>query len=195
MERGPRTRPTHLSRRHFWKMRILCLLQILSCSALFGDYNVVVSDEGCFSCVAPNQTDILYTIDYASMCPDSSLWGVELTTAFVSRPRLFGWMFWQARTVAVRDSSGNIHHILLPFAINLGGESVLVGRAAIAILRRFGATATSEGSLNFCNLKVPLPLKSEPCVTQWSTPPPGAPDHDKGHSIRKLRIIWRCFLD
>ena len=165
---------------------ILLLMRGFAWSAAFyGHHSSDVTEEGCFSCVTPNQSDILAIAGYMSMCPESDLWGTELTTPFVSRQAFFTAKFWQARTVDVRDSSGNIHYIILPFVLNSGGVSVMVGRAAVAILRAFGATAKSNGSLTFCNLNVPLPLKAQSCVTQWDTPTIGAVDHDQGFDIRE----------
>lgn len=149
----------------------------------------IVTDEGCFSCLVPNQSDVLSIASYASMCPESDLWGIELTTAFVTQRMIYNIKFWQGRTVEVRDTFGVVHHIFLPFILNSGGLSVMVGHAAVAVLRKAGATAKSNGSLDYCNLNVPLPLKAVPCVTKWDTPTPGAADHDQGHDIREFHKV------
>jgi hypothetical protein len=149
---------------------------------------VSVSDAGCFVCIAPNETDILSIAGYMSMCPESPLWGVELNSPFVSKRKFFGLKFWQARTVSVRDAFGRVHHILFPFLLNSGGMSVMIGHAAVVILKKFGATARSKDSFEYCNLNVPLPLKDEPCVVQWGAPTPGAADHDRGHDVREFAL-------
>ena len=92
---------------------------------------------------------------------------------------------WQVRTVTIHSPSGN-RFVILPFIIDSGGLSVMVGRKAAAKLVDIGAIATKENPLKLCNVRISLPIKAHYCVVRWSDPHPDSVDHDNKHDIREL---------
>lgn len=167
---------------HYPFLALICSLDYVASQTV----HVNVSDLGCSVCREPDEDNVLTFANPADMPPNSGLWGIELTRPFLSRIYRTMGQTWQARTVSTLDKENTEHHILLPFMINSGGESVMVGEAAIAVLTRYGATPLSLGSSRFCHVKVPLPIKAHDCVVQWGKPSsPTAVNHDHDHDIRE----------
>ena len=151
-------------------------------SGSFG-MNLTCSLEDC----PPPTTEPLFITDAAHLCTMSDLYGQELTEEFVGRVAEVGDTqggpkLWQLRTVTVQDNENRNHHILLPWVINSGGLTPMVGRAA-KVLRKYGARELDTDPV-WCRLRMHLPLKSFKCARQWSA----GSRFDSGDDIRNNMI-------
>ena len=72
--------------------------------------------------------------------------------------------------MSTTDTSGIIHHILIPFIINSGGKTALVGIETVIDLIQHGARRYSLDAQSVCHLSIKFPIQSSHCVTQWDRP-------------------------
>ena len=62
------------------------------------------------------------------------------------------------------------YHIIIPFIINSGGKTALVGIETVIDLIRRGARRYSLDKQSVCHLSIKLAIQSSHCVTQWHHP-------------------------
>ena len=144
---------------------------------------VNMSADACLPCTAHLERESMLTmISEEQMCGESLLYGLEVSEPFLSRAFTKRGVFvdasnpnvhkkwaktWQMRTMAVQRANGTVHHVLLPFILDPTGYSTLVGPAAVAALRLFGAAEHLGEEVALCHLSVALPIQSESCAVEY----------------------------
>ena len=144
------------------------------------------SSDACLPCtVELDRGSLISMISEVQMCPNSFLYGLEVTEPFTSRIFTYSGVIsqsttnnntnldmmwaktWQLRTVTVMRQGDFPHHILFPFVIDTGGYSTLLGTAASQVLRKFNVTESHGAQVGLCSLSVSLPIKSKSCVFEF----------------------------
>ena len=161
---------------------LACLVEA-GCASYLAMPPIDWSLDACLPCTSKlDRESMLTMISEEQMCDRSQLYGLEVTEPFLSRTFTKRGVFdsspnpkvrklwaktWQLRTVAVQRKNGTVHHIVLPFIVDPGGFSPLLGPAAASVLRGFGAAELHGAETALCSLAVALPIKSESCVVEY----------------------------